>query len=276
MSRHSVSSCLAIRLSLFGVMSILGITVLLFCANSASAGTMTFSDLDFGLPFDQQLEMPVDYSTGLPAGITATWTGFVAKNANGPDDHTADNDDRMQAFVSPSAGSIEFSSPLFVQEVWMHKTSWGDTGDWPVVGLLGGVEQWSAEITTADMWISVKDGAGIAVDKLDFPQQGLWNHIDDVTFAAVSEPVLGDVNFDGDVNGLDVDPFVEVLLNGTDDNATRVVADMNSDGEVNGLDVDPFVEAVVGGAQSIPEPSTLLLGLLAVCVVVGAWRKWGV
>ena len=214
MSRHSVSSCLAIRLSLFGVMSILGITVLLFCANSASAGTMTFSDLDLGLPFDQQLEMPVDYSTGLPAGITATWTSFVAKNANGPDDHTADNDDRMQAFVSESTGSIEFSSPLFVQEVWMHKTSWGDTGDWPVVGLLGGVEQWSAEITTADMWISVKDGAGIAVDKLDFPQQGLWNHIDDVTFAAVSEPVLGDVNFDGDVNGLDVDPFVEVLLNG--------------------------------------------------------------
>ena len=46
----------------------------------------------------------------------------------------------------------------------------------------------------------------------------------------------------------------------------------------NGLDVDPFVAAVVGGAQQIPEPSTLLLALLALLAlcVVGAWRKWGV
>ena len=93
---------------------------------------------------------------------------------------------------------------------------------------------------------------------------------------AESLRALGDVNLDGEVNGLDVDPFVDVLLNGTDDNATRITADMNSDGEVNGLDVDPFVAAVVGsGAQSIPEPSTFLLALVALGLV-GARRKWGV
>jgi hypothetical protein len=44
---------------------------------------------------------------------------------------------------------------------------------------------------------------------------------------------------------------------------------------VNGLDVNPFVAAVVGGdTQQIPEPSTLLLCLLALSVV-GGWRKWG-
>ena len=82
---------------------------------------------------------------------------------------------------------------------------------------------------------------------------------------------LGDVNHDTEVNGLDVDPFVDVLLASRFD----VAADMNGDGAVNGLDVDPFVAAVVGGAQHIPEPSTLLLGLLALGVV-GGWRKWGV
>ncbi len=77
--------------------------------------------------------------------------------------------------------------------------------------------------------------------------------------------LLGDVNGDSVVNGLDVDPFVDVLLTGTDDNATRIRADMNVDGEVNGLDVDPFVTAVVGGGTAaIPEPSTLAL------VVAGA------
>ena len=83
-------------------------------------------------------------------------------------------------------------------------------------------------------------------------------------------PLLGDVNGDGEVNGLDVDPFVDVLLNGP----YQPEADMNEDQVVNGLDVDPFVAAVVGGsAQEIPEPSTLLLGIVALGVV-GGWRKW--
>ena len=83
--------------------------------------------------------------------------------------------------------------------------------------------------------------------------------------------LLGDVNGDGEVNGLDVDPFVDILLNGP----YQAAADMNADQGVNGLDVDLFVAAVVGGAaQSIPEPSTFLLCIIALGVV-GAWRKWG-
>jgi hypothetical protein len=80
---------------------------------------------------------------------------------------------------------------------------------------------------------------------------------------------LADVNLDGEVNGLDVDPFIDVLLSGL----YQQEADMNEDQVVNGLDVDPFVAAVVGGTQPAPEPSTLLLCIVAL-VVVGGWRKW--
>jgi hypothetical protein len=91
-----------------------------------------------------------------------------------------------------------------------------------------------------------------------------------LTAESISMSLLGDVNMDSVVNGLDVDPFVDVLLNGP----FQTEADMNQDGEVNGLDVDPFVAAVVGGgAAAVPEPSTLLLCLLAL-TVVGGWRKW--
>jgi hypothetical protein len=93
--------------------------------------------------------------------------------------------------------------------------------------------------------------------------KGIMDSIPDLT-------LFGDVNLDGEVNGLDVDPFVDVLLNGP----YQAEADMNTDQVVNGLDVDPFVAAVVGGggAQAVPEPSTLLLCLVALGVVA-LWQK---
>ena len=49
---------------------------------------------------------------------------------------------------------------------------------------------------------------------------------------------------------------------------------VNKDGEVDGLDVDPFVAAVVGGAQvAVPEPQTLLLALVAGLTLLGARRR---
>jgi hypothetical protein len=56
-------------------------------------------------------------------------------------------------------------------------------------------------------------------------------------------PAPGDVNWDGEVNGLDVAPFVELLISGV----YLASADLNYDGGVNGLDVQPFVSAVIAG-----------------------------
>jgi sugar lactone lactonase YvrE len=110
--------------------------------------------------------------------------------------------------------------------------------------------------------LSSEDGSLLQELGLDLPPLS--------NLALVSIPVLGDLNLDGDVNGLDVDPFVDVLLSGP----FQVEADMNKDGEVNGLDVDPFVAAVVGGAQmAVPEPQTLLLALVAGLTLLGARRR---
>jgi cytochrome c peroxidase len=114
--------------------------------------------------------------------------------------------------------------------------------------------------------------AGLSYSQLR-PSAHPTNQLNTASFRfveVVPEPLLGDVNLDGEVNGLDVDPFVDVLLSGS----YQTEADMNEDQVVNGLDVDPFVAVVVGGVQQIPEPSTLLLALVALGGVVG-WRKWG-
>ena len=59
-------------------------------------------------------------------------------------------------------------------------------------------------------------------------------------FAEQFQP--GDVNQDGSVNLLDVQPFVDLIGNGT----FQDEADLNQDGNVNLLDVDPFVTALSG------------------------------
>jgi hypothetical protein len=53
-----------------------------------------------------------------------------------------------------------------------------------------------------------------------------------------------------------------------------VIAKHGCHKRLNVLDVDPFVVAVVGGGvAAVPEPSTLLLCLIALGLVTG-WRKW--
>ena len=57
----------------------------------------------------------------------------------------------------------------------------------------------------------------------------------------VGPPVFGDVNGDGELNLLDIGPFIETLA----DQCYRPIGDMNHDGRLNLLDIAPFVEALV-------------------------------
>ena len=59
-----------------------------------------------------------------------------------------------------------------------------------------------------------------------------------VAGSMASEVLLGDVNLDGAVNLLDVDPFVELVSTGV----FQAEADINEDGFVDLLDVQPFVD----------------------------------
>ena len=56
-------------------------------------------------------------------------------------------------------------------------------------------------------------------------------------------PQCGDINGDGTINLLDVQPFVAILISGE----FEAVADINGDGEVNLLDVEPFVLKLTNG-----------------------------
>ncbi len=59
----------------------------------------------------------------------------------------------------------------------------------------------------------------------------------------IEDVLLGDVNCDGVVDLLDVNPFVDLIING----GFSEKADINEDGFVDLLDVDPFVQLLTGG-----------------------------
>ena len=59
----------------------------------------------------------------------------------------------------------------------------------------------------------------------------------------VSDVLLGDVNCDGVIDLLDVQPFVDLLASG----GYSAKADINSDGVLNLVDVAPFIDLLTGG-----------------------------
>jgi hypothetical protein len=86
--------------------------------------------------------------------------------------------------------------------------------------------------------ISIANGSGYIWDVVYNPHD-ITLRLSDI----VPDVILGDVNQDGNVDLLDVAPFVEILTGGVYD----VRADMNCDGVVDLLDVESFV-AILGGS----------------------------
>ena len=78
---------------------------------------------------------------------------------------------------------------------------------------------------------------------------------------------LGDVNGDGNIDNLDITPFIYALVNGEAlfdahyPTGEFWAADCKTDGYIDNLDITPFIAAIVSGGEAVPEPITI--GLLA-------------
>ena len=68
------------------------------------------------------------------------------------------------------------------------------------------------------------------------------NFFPEGSIVTVNNVLLGDINRDGVVNLLDVEPFVDLITNGE----FQFEGDLNGDGDGNLLDVDPFIDAISG------------------------------
>ena len=85
---------------------------------------------------------------------------------------------------------------------------------------------------------------------------------EDGTADVCEDPCVGqeraDCNGDGSINSLDIDPYVEALVDPDQFNMDyspltwECVADINCDGSMNSLDTDPFVECLTSGCAACP------------------------
>ena len=100
-------------------------------------------------------------------------------------------------------------------------------------------------ITPSPAYVALDGAGGVYVAAtVDTPETLVVMKLDDAA-------LLGDLNCDGAVDGLDVDAFVMAL---TDAGTYRdefpgcdpMLADTNGDGYVDGLDIDPFVSLLSG------------------------------
>ena len=92
------------------------------------------------------------------------------------------------------------------------------------------------------------DGDG-CVTVVDYQQwlQGYREYIGDPFAPPPAPSDLGDVNGDGTIDGLDIQWFVNVVLNpGAAGLRERLVTDVNGDGQSDTADIRPFVALLVG------------------------------
>ena len=82
--------------------------------------------------------------------------------------------------------------------------------------------------------VRIENTAGIA----SFMVGGQETQFDNFKFWTFG--LMGDVNCDGQVNLLDIDPFIELLNNGE----YNPKADFNGDGQINLLDIQGFIDAL--------------------------------
>ena len=105
---------------------------------------------------------------------------------------------------------------------------------------------WPQQQKIGDYYDMVSDNSGAHLAYC-----ATFNGEEDVYYLYIEHAYLGDLNCDGVVNSLDIDPFVLAMTNPVEyglqyPDCDIMYGDTNDDGSINSLDIDPFVVLLSG------------------------------
>lgn len=192
---------------------------------------------------------PVLGQTGFRANLNEAQSGGTGSMATG------------DAFLILNADSTELSmtinfdgiSTASITAFHIHDAPAGQNGG-VVFGLISPNHDNDGDFmdsgnTVVSEWDGNDGGSSLASQLTDLMNSGLYFNVHTSAFPGgeirgqIEPAVSGDVNLDGAVNLLDVQPFVDLTSSG----GYQIEADVNLDGVVNLLDVQPFVGLLAGG-----------------------------
>ena len=179
----------------------------------------------------------------------------------------------------------QFFPPGETPTIWSTDNGWIDFTELDLTEALAQ----KLGLEGADIWVELTDidgvndsgqvvGIGTYIDNTETEHQGVFL-LDTLTLGTV---LTGDVNNDGQVNNLDITPFIAALsVNGDADAFLELVAggsfaaaDTNTDTFVNNLDITSFIgllTAAGSNVTAVPEPSSIVC--LALALMMGRRRS---
>ena len=189
---------------------------------------------------------------------------YVTQAAAGSSAGSYDLDGGPTRLTSPAIDLTDTNGATVSYWRWYHiSTEWNDEllvevsdnngVDWVTVETVNDRETWTYVQWNVSDYVTPTSQVRVRFTADDSPNDSLVEAlIDDFMVEALvcSNPYgLGDLNCDGSVNSLDIDPFVLATTSAPGFGAyyaaypscNAMLADCNSDGSVNSLDVDPFV-----------------------------------
>ena len=185
---------------------------------AGSSGTAILNIFD-----GDQLQAGDDTLSGGPHGLASTTVDYIA-TADGIEVTAADLDISLQTgtYLVGLTPILVFgtNSQEFIQDA-------GVNGQTTYLDNPGGA-----------LFIPIYGAQTINANIVDLPTP-----FTSMALRILSSVLKGDVNMDGFVNLLDVEPFIVILSGG----GYQAEADINCDGFVNLLDVEPFITILSGG-----------------------------
>jgi probable HAF family extracellular repeat protein len=246
---------------------------------SSGTGVVDVGDLPGGTTYSTSSAISADggivvgESDGTNGHEAFRWTAATGIVGLGTSDGRQSSATGISADGSIIVGTTSVNNNSSGAFIWSQSTGMLDLKTYLLQHGVSSVSAWNlgSAAISGDGRVLVGSGYNTAESSLEY-----W--IATIDAPSFSSQLLGDFNRDGHVNGADISTMLTALVdlnayktaNGLSDPQLLSIGDVDTDGTITNADLQGLLNRIKSGSGSVdtlPEPSSLALGLVALCAV---------